>query len=216
MKKSAWQAGLLLFFFAFLGGVLGFAQTETTVIARMGMRHVATYHYFEVYQERCRWIAPDVVYIDFGKNNYREISIGGGAVLHNSTHWTIFQEVFFDQATGPGAHGALYLLPWTYIGYRITPKVRGETAYFPLLPLNKAARIQHIIERAKLEYDFKHFKVGAGYGAYQFGGDDWQHRPFLTTTFKGGRLGDLELWLQRLPGNHVQAQIRYRISFQSR
>ena len=208
--------GAPLLLFAHFANALVFAQTETTVIARMGMRNFATYHYFEAFQERGRWIAPDVVYIDFGKNNYREVAVGGGAILYNSTHFTIIEEGSLDLATGPSAHGARYFLPWTYVGYRITPKIRGETVYFPLLPLNKAARIQQILERSKLEYDFGHFKLGVGYGAYRLGDGDWQHKPFLTTTLKGGGLGDLELWVQRLPGNHVQAQIRYRHSFKSK
>ena len=66
---------------------------------------------------------------------------------------------------------------------------------------------------AKVEYDFKHFKAGAGYGAYQLGDGPWQNKPFLTATLKAGKLGNFELWLQRLPGNDAQLQVRYAKAF---
>ncbi len=213
MKQSFWRIAALALGCASLGGTLATAQTADLFIARMATRTFATTHYVEVIQSRGRWIAPDVYYIDFGSNKYREVGVGGGATLFTSAHFNIDQEAYIDQAFGPAAHGALYLVPWTYFGYRISPRLRGETVYFPYFPLNQAGRIQHILERAKMEYYFKRFKIGAGYAGYRFGDRDWQNKPFLTTTLRGGALGDLEFWLQRLPGNHVQAQIRYRLAY---
>jgi len=93
------------------------------------------------------------------------------------------------------------------------PKLGGEVVYFPYLPLNKAGRMQHVLERAKLEYSFKHFKAGGGYGAYQFGDSPWQNKPFITSTLKCGRFGNLELWLQKMPRGNPQVQVRYEKTF---
>ena len=67
------------------------------------------------------------------------------------------------------------------------------------------------IERMKLERKIaSHWKAGAGLGGYKFADKAWSHRPFLTTTVST-RWGDWELWLQRLPQNKLQFQIRYAI-----
>lgn len=169
-----------------------------------------TYHFVEVLQQRGRWIFPDVGYIDFDHaGQYRELFIGGGAVLHKSKHLTVAQEAYLNQTSGPASGRATYLMLWTLVGYRLTSKLGGETVYLPYVPLNQAGRIQHVIERAKLEYGFKRFKVGGGYGAYQYGDGPWQNKPFITTTLKGSQLANLELWLQRMPEHHVQVQLRY-------
>ncbi len=185
-------------------------EIKTSLIARIGFRNEVSYRLVEVYQQRGRWIYPDGGYVDFNRPGiYREFFLGGGAVLYNSKHFTVIEDGYLDQATGPASKGALYFQPWTYIGYRFTERVSGETVYFPYLPLNKAGRLQHVLERSKLEYGFKRFKVGAGYGGYQFGDDDWAHKPFVTATWKTGA-GNLEVWCQRVPaGNHFQVQIRY-------
>jgi hypothetical protein len=186
-------------------------NTENIFIARMGMTNKATYHLVEAFQQRGRWIVPDVGYIDFNRaGEYREFFIGGGAVLHDSKHLTIIEEGYIDRASGPKSGGATYFQPWTLVGYRITPKIGGQTVYFPYLPLNKAARIQHVLERAVMEYDLgRHFKVGGGYAAYQFGNGPWENKPLITATIKTTDYGSFEFWLQRVPGNHASAQIRY-------
>lgn len=204
-----------LFFFIIFASFSSIAvaqDTQTFVVARTGVQDDAksTYRYAEVFQQRGRWIFPDVGYIDFvDAKQYREYFVGAGAVLFTSKRITIIEEGYLDKAAGPASGGALYFQPWTLVAVTVTPKLSGEVVYFPYLPLNKAARIQHVLERAKLEYDFKHFKIGAGYGAYQYGDGPWTNRPLVTTTLKGGHLGDLELWLQRMPGDHVQLQVRY-------
>lgn len=187
-------------------------DTQTFVIGRTGVGDDAktTYRIVEVFQQRGRWIFPDVGYIDFADpKQYREYFVGAGAVLFTSKRITIIEEGYLDKAAGPASGDALYFQPWTLVAISITPKLGAEVVYFPYLPLNKAARIQHVLERAKLEYDFKHVKVGGGYAAYQYGEGPWSNRPFVSTTLKGGKLGDLELWLQRMPGDHVQVQVRY-------
>ncbi len=204
-------------------GTVCFSQ-DTTIIGRMGMRNAATYHFFEAFQtHHGKWIYPDVGYVDFGKNGYWEFFLGGGAVIHDSKRFTLIHEGFLDRAQGPKSLSATYYQPWTLFVYRISRRVIGDTVYFPYLPLNKPARIQHVLERAKLEYDFKHFKLGGGYGGYQYGEENWQHKPFATWTLKAGSLGELELWLQRIPrssilgnnarGSFVQAQIRLAKTF---
>lgn len=212
---------VLLVFVLF--GAACFGQ-DTMVIARMGMRNAATYHFFEAFQaHHSKWIYPDVGYIDFGKNGYWEFFLGGGAVLYDSKHLTLIHEGYLDRAQGPKSLSATYYQPWTLVGYRLSRKVSGKTVYFPYLPLNKPARIQHVLECSQLEYNFKHFKLGGGYGGYQYGEGNWQHKPFATWTLKAGSLGELELWLQRIPrsavlgnnarGSFIQAQIRLAKTF---
>jgi hypothetical protein len=192
-------------------------ETDTFVVARMGMQNAATYHYLESFQTRGKWIGPDVYYIDFGKNNYREVAIGVGYTPITMKHFTVAEELYLDQSLGSGSGNATFLLPWTYIGYSIPKtKLSGEAVYFPYLPLQKQGRLQQVIERAKLEYDFKHFKLGGGYGAYQYGDGDWQNKPFVTTTVKVGKFGSLEFWLQKMPTGTAQVQIRYATVFKSK
>ena len=181
----------------------------TTLIARLAMRNAAAQHYLQVYQTRGKWIAPDVLYVDFGQNTYREVFVGGGRVWYNGKFLTLTHEDYLGQATGPAARGALYLLPWTKLDYRLGRKLSGNAVHFFYAPLNHAGQFHQAIERAKLEYSFsKLFKAGAGYGGSGPAGKPWQHKPMLTATVKCGSLGDVEFWLQRLPGNHGQAWLR--------
>ena len=71
-----------------------------------------------------------------------------------------------------------------------------------------------MIERAKLEYDLGVIRVGGGYSGFKFDRGPWEHRPFLTTTLEMGRLGALEFWLQRTPGEglNLRTQIRYSLN----
>jgi len=191
------------------------SQTDTFIIARMGMRNAATYHLVELLQVRGRWYAPDFLYIDYGKNDYHELFVGVGRTLVQSKRFSLANGCYFDSAVGQAANGAKYLLPWTYVTYQLTNKIGGEAYYLPYLPLNSAGTLQHLLERAKLEYSWTHFKLGSGYSGYQSGGGPWQSRPFLTGTVRGGRLGDFEVWVQRLQQNKLQLQLRYAISHTS-
>lgn len=210
MKKSVWQAGWIFLFVACLN-TFCFAQADTVFQARIGMRDQATYHFVEVLQQRDRWIVPDVYYVDFGSNRYREVGAGGGADLYNAHRFRFSVEGFLDQALGPSSHAAFYALDWALVAYSFTPRLHADAVYFTYFPLNNAGKMQHVLERSKLEYSFQHFKIGPGYGGSQFGPRDWQHKPFLTTTLRGGGLGDLEFWFQRVAGNHMQVEIRYKI-----
>ena len=187
------------------------AQETATLIARVGMRNRATTHYNEVMLTHGRWTFPDVFWFDAGRSSYREIGIGVGAEIFRSKHLQLNQTYSLSLASGSAAHAARFFVPWSLFAITPNPHWRAEIVYFPEIPLNDAARIQHIFEREKVEYVAKRFKLGAGYGAYKFGERDWQHKPMLTTTLRGGHLGDLEFWLQRLPGNQVQVQARYKV-----
>jgi hypothetical protein len=109
----------------------------------------------------------------------------------------------------PAWREALYFQPYFLGIYRVAPKLPFETSYFAYVPLSDAATAQHLLERAKLEYDFARFKLGAGYSAYRFGGEAWRHKPFITGTLKAAMLGNFELWVQRVPDDQVALQIRY-------
>ena len=182
---------------------------NTHVIARAATDQGA-YHYVQVFQERGKWIFPDVGYIDFNNyGEYREVWVGAGGVLFGRTHLTVIGEGHITKALGPASGGALYLQPWMLVAYHLAPRLGGELVYFPYLPLNEAGRVQHVLERTKLEYDFGHIKLGGGYAGYRFGDGDWKSKPFVTATIEAGRIGAIELWLQRLPGNQVTIHVRY-------
>src|ERR1700732_2615365 len=87
-QKVMWRLLLILCVLASFAGN-AFAQnqdsaskTATIVMARWGERAespaINTYHFAEVFQVRHRWVFPDIGYVDFGHNNYREFFAGGG------------------------------------------------------------------------------------------------------------------------------------------
>jgi len=187
-------------------------DVHSILLVRTGFRgdKPFTYRYVEGFQERGRWIYPDIGYIDFGETKqYREFFIGAGWTVFSSKHFRFIEEGMIDQTLGLASEHATYFVPWSFAPFNITTRLGGEIVYFPYLPLNKQGRIQHVLERAKVEYDFTHFKAGAGYSAYQFGDGPWQDKPFMTATLKAGKLGNFEFWLQRLPGDHAHLQVRY-------
>ena len=189
------------------------ATVDTTVIARTATDQGA-YHYAQVFQQRGRWIYPDVGYIDFNHSGkYRELWVGAGGMLLNTAHLTVIGEGYIHKSFGSASGGALYLQPWMLATYTLAPKLGGQVVYFPNLPLNDAGRVQHILERAKLEYDCGLFKFGGGYAGYRFGDGDWQSKPFITATIKAGPVGAVELWLQHLPDNRLSVQVRYAKTF---
>jgi hypothetical protein len=185
---------------------LFFARTGQSLIAP----YPATLHYAEFLQIRDRWIYPDIGYVDFGHNNYREFFIGGGRTLIENKFVEWEQELEFVQATGPAAGSARYLQPWSMLRLRYTPRVTSEIVYFPYLPLNKTAGFHQVLERAKTEYRVqKHWKIGAGYAGKDQPGTRWINKPFLTTTISSPA-GDFEFWLQRIP-NGAQVELRYAL-----
>ena len=186
---------------------------DTHVIARTATDH-GTYHYAQVFQRRGKWILPDVGYIDFNKfDEYREVWVGAGGVLLDTTHLSVIGEGHIVKGLGPSSGGALYLQPWMLVAYHLTHRLGGEAVYFPYIPLNEAGRGQHVLERAKLEYDFGHIKLGGGYAGYKSGTDAWKSKPFVTATIKAGSVGAIELWLQQLPGDRVTVHVRYAKTF---
>lgn len=193
-----------------------FAQTETVMIARMGVaRSGPTYHFVEVFQIRDGWILSDVGWIDFSTSDYGEAFAGIGRVMVKTSHITLINELYIAATVGSASQGAIYIQPWTLVAYTVSSKLAGEAVAFPYVPLNKQARKQWVIERIKLEYDLGLIKVGGGYGAYQFADEEWQHRPFVSVTARSSKLGDLEVWWQHLPQTKVRddgSQIQLRFS----
>lgn len=216
--KLVWTAVLA----TALSGVArtAFAQgppaTTSVLIARTGIRtdapRVGTSRYLEFFQARGDWVFPDVGALDFYHDAYRELFVGGGRTLYNSDKVTWVEELYFAQAVGSAAQHARYLWPWTLVDVRFTPRLSSEIVYFPYVPLNRAAHVQHVLERAKAEYaPTRTWKFGAGYGAYQFSGQAWQHKPFITTTLST-TVGSFELWLQKMPEGG-QVQLRYQFAW---
>ena len=185
------------------------AQSETIVLLRTATDRGA-YHYAEVIHERGRFIPFDVGHFDFDHpQQYRELWIGGGGVPIETPKGSLVAEGFVTKAFGEHANGALYLQPFLIGHYRVAPTVVAEAVYLGYVPLNDAGQVQHLLERAKVEYDAARFKVGAGYAAYKAAHQPLRNKPFITATLKAGSLGNFEGWLQRLPGNHVTVQLRY-------
>ncbi len=207
---------VLFLLFAFVTDAMAQDKEESTqnfLIMRAGLQNngTGTYRVAEFFQQRGKWIYPDVGYLDFTHaGNYREFFIGAGGVVYQSKRVTLIEEGYLDKAAGSNSGGALYFQPWTLVVFTLAPKLGAEVVYFPYIPLNKAGRIQHVLERAKLEYDFSRVKVGGGYGAYRFGDGPWTNRPFGSVTFKGAHGGALELWLQKMPKGG-QIQVRYSL-----
>jgi len=209
------RAILLSLFFSFSSVAQGNRTNSTTsmFLARgaeqLNSPNIATFHYLQFLQIRGNWIYPDIGYVDYGKNNYREFFFGGGRVLHNRKSITWIEELYFVQTAGPAAHSARYLWPWTMLQVRFTPKLASETVYFFYAPLNDSARIQHVIDRSKVEYRLsRSWKIGAGYSGYKFADMDWQNKPFLTATLST-RVGAFEVWLQKVTAG-AQLQLRYQ------
>lgn len=61
---------------------------------------IGVIHYLEFLQIRNRWIYPDIGYVDFAHNNYREFFIGGGRTLIDNKLASWDQELLYLQATG--------------------------------------------------------------------------------------------------------------------
>src|SRR6267142_1349003 len=134
-------------------------DATSILLVRTGFRDgkAFTYKYLEGFQERGRWIYPDVGYIDFGETRqYREFFIGAGWTVFSSKHFRFIEEGMIDQTLGLASEHATYFVPWSFAPFNITTRLGGEIVYFPYLPLNKQGRIQHVLERAKVEYDFTH------------------------------------------------------------
>lgn len=185
-----------------------FAQA-TVVIARVAFKDTTSFRFAEVFHEWGPWVFPDVGYIDYGSGDYREFFAGLGRTLIRSPKATLVGEMYYLQAAGEASGSAKYLMPWALLAVRPSARLRGEAVYFPYLPLNEPAQLQHVVERAKLEYALQYVKFGAGYGAYDARGIEWQHRPFVTFTVTPPRVGDIEIWVQRVPERGVQFQVRY-------
>jgi hypothetical protein len=188
--------------------------TTTLFLARTGQSLTAPYagviHYLEFFQIRHRWIVPDVGYVDFAHNNYREFFVGGGRVLIDNKYASWEQELLYVQASGSAAAGAKYLQPFTLVRIRFTPKFTNETEYFAYLPINHTGRFHQVLERAKFEYAVKkRWKVGAGYAGVKLPSTPWIHKPLLTTTIST-KVGAFELWLQKIPGGE-QLELRYAL-----
>jgi hypothetical protein len=169
-----------------------------------------TYHYAEVIHERGRWVPLDAGYIDFDHpKQYRELWIGGGFKPIATARGSLTVEGLIDKASGAQSGGALYLQPFFLGTARVVGNVLAEAEYFGYVPLNDEGHAQHVIERAKVEYDFPRFKVGGGYAAYSPGDGVWNHKPYITTTLKVPRVGNIETWFQRLSGGYFSVQFRY-------
>jgi hypothetical protein len=194
-----------------VGALPAFGQEPpVTVLLLRTATDRGAYHYAEVIHERGRLVPLDLGYIDFDNpTQYREAWIGGGFKAIATPRVSLTTEAFLAGAYGEHGDGALYFQPFFLGTARLASRVLLESVYFAYVPLNEAGHAQHLLERAKVEYDWPRFKLGGGYGAYQSRGAAWQHKPFVTATLKAPPVGNFELWLQRLHEDHFTVQIRF-------
>ncbi|HEY4494385.1 MAG TPA: hypothetical protein VJB95_03085 [Candidatus Paceibacterota bacterium] len=218
----------LLFPAALLAALCNTVVAQTTMTTNVWLGHFVSrvpgdssrgYHLVEAVVTRGRCILLDAAYLDFGRGGeYREWFAGAGCNSVVSKSLTVSHELIFAQSSGSKGGGATYLWLWTGIFYNLTPRLGGDIVFFPYLPLDKAGKRQFVIERAKLEYRLHPaIKLGAGYGAYQISGEEWQHKPFITVTLApfAGKFGSMEFWLQKMPSG-AQVQTRYQIMFKEK
>jgi hypothetical protein len=188
------------------------ASAQVTVaLARVAFKEDVTQRFAEVLHEsKSGWIFPDVGYVDFGGETYREFFAGVGRTFHRSPKLTLVGTLYYQQAAGPASGSARYLVQWVLMNCRPRARVSCEAVYFPYLPLSDRGQVQHVLERAKLEYSLlPQLKAGGGYGAFYTRGINWQNRPFFTATVTPPHVGDIEVWIQHLPHRGAQMQLRY-------
>ena len=188
------------------------ASAQVTVaIARVAFKEGVTQRFAEVLHESASgWIFPDIGYVDFGGDVYREFFAGVGRTLRRTPKLTLVGTLYYQQSAGPASGSARYIVPWMLVNCRPHARVQCEAVYFPYLPLTERAQVQHVLERAKVEYSIvPQFKIGGGYAAFQTKGVAWQNRPFFTATVSPPRVGDIEVWVQHLPNRGAQMQLRY-------
>ena len=170
--------------------------------------HIVTYRVFEWTQERGRWIVPDFGYFDTGYGKEQIWFAGAGAKLVHSRRVDWEQELYVSREAGPESKNRRSLWIWPVVEMRFPARLSAQIATYPTVPLNRAQRWGVDVDRAKLERALgPHWKVGAGYAGGICDTRTWQSKPFLTTT-RRTRHGDLEVWLQSIPGGS-QAQVRY-------
>jgi hypothetical protein len=193
------------------------SQRRFMLLARTGWDGEFTYRHLQGIFSRDRWVLLDAGYIDFGSaTEYRELWVGGGAVVHRSERPLVIFEAFIAKAFGSHALGEIYLQPWVLLQYRVSDRIASELVLFQYVPLNHHGIRQYVLDRLKLEYDLQRWRLGVGYAGQKIGSEDWKHCPFLTTSFNVYEASSLEFWLQRLPddrkGSRVQGQIRYTLA----
>lgn len=87
---------LLLVVLVATGIPSAYAQTETTVVARIGIRHSGTtYHLGQVIQVRNDWILPDIGWQDFAKDDFGEVFIGVGRRTIKTRSFAMTNELYF-------------------------------------------------------------------------------------------------------------------------
>jgi hypothetical protein len=180
-------------------------------IARIAFKDVTTQRFVQmIHESKQGWIFPDVGYVDFGGDVYREFFAGAGRTLHRSPKLTLIGMVYYQQAAGPASDAARYVVPWSLVSCHPSARVQCEAVYFQYLPLTARAQVQHVLERAKVEYALlPRLRAGGGYAAFYTHGIDWQNRPFFTATVSPPRVGDIEVWVQHLPNRGAQVQLRF-------
>lgn len=159
-------------------------QTSINIIGRTGVTSGGdlSYHLFEIYLEKGRWIPIDGGTIGFPDGRTAEVFVGAGRnmVVKEKFYWT--SELYFDKEVGEKTSGGAYLQPWNLMGGSVTKQIKWQAVAFPYIPLNKVGRFQLVVERIQATVDTKFGKVGGGFSGYKFGGSEFQPRLLATWT----------------------------------
>ena len=143
-------------------------QTNVNIIARTGVTSGGdlSYHLFEVYLEKGRWIPVDVGTMGFPDGRTAEVFVGGGRkmIVKEKFYWT--SELYFDKEVGEKTSGGAYLQPWNLMGGSVTKRIKWQAVAFPYIPLNKVGTFQLVVERIQATVDTKSGKVGGGFCGY--------------------------------------------------
>lgn len=190
--------------------VASFGQTLSgTFVVRTGVSDTGvTYSLTEGYVERGKLLLIDVGVVTFGNFKDKDYFVGAGGTVYSSKFGYVVLEGYVYREHG----GGLYVQPFVVAGGTLGKKWLWQAAGLVYVPVNRKATVQFLLERAKIEYDFKHFRLGVGYAGYQFGASGtWASKPFVTASIRVGIAGVFEGWVQRVPGS-LQLQIRYVVT----
>ena len=175
--------------------------------------HVVTYRVAEWMEQRGRWILPDLGYYDTGYGAVQMWFAGGcGVYTLSGSAISIGIRKFSSpkKLLGCSSKNKRSLWIWPVVDVRFPPRLFGEVAAFPTIPLNKAQRWGLDIDRAKLERRLtSKWSAGIGYSGGICTARSWQSKPFVTVTRKTP-VGSFEVWIQSIPGGS-QAQLRYTL-----
>lgn len=187
--------------------------TAAWLVVRTGIRDGFAFRLVETVIKRDRWIQLDLGYFDVGNaSEYRRMWVGGGGAVLARPAVRLELKSAFSLSEGAATVGERYLLSNAYLVARPGPRWLVEISHTESFPLDGRAQRQHALDRARLEYELGRQQLGVGYAGYRAGASGWEHRPFVSVSRSIPRLGEIELWVQRIErpdGPTARLQLRF-------